>query len=125
MSLPDHRATVVALLCPLILAACGPKDAPPPAAPGAGPAPAVPVGVVTLKAEAVTLERELPDLWARVERGDFAPILAFLRDRVHGKGHLDEAPAIIAAAVGERDHVEDLVSYLWARHGALYGAERR
>ena len=57
---PDHRATVVALLCPLFLAACGPKDAPPPAAPGTGASPAVPVTVVTLKAEAVTLERELP-----------------------------------------------------------------
>ncbi|MCB9594528.1 MAG: carboxypeptidase M32 [Sandaracinaceae bacterium] len=71
-----------------------------------------------------TLERELPDLWTRVEAGDFAPILAFLRDRIHSRGHLDEAPEIIHAAVGDRDHVEDLVSYLWARHGALYGAER-
>ncbi len=57
---PDHRATVVALLCPLFLAACGPEDAPPPAAPGTGASPAMPVTVVTLKAEAVTLERELP-----------------------------------------------------------------
>jgi membrane fusion protein, multidrug efflux system len=77
MPSPDHRATVVALLCPLILAACGPKDAPPPAAPGAGPAPAVPVGVVTLKAEAVTLERELP---GRVS----ASVVAEVRPQANG-----------------------------------------
>jgi carboxypeptidase Taq len=71
-----------------------------------------------------TLERELPDLWARVERGDFAPVLSFLRERVHAKGHLEEAPAIMRAAVGERDHVTDLLDYLWNRHGALYGAVR-
>ncbi len=71
-----------------------------------------------------TLERELPDLWERVEAGNFAPILAFLRERIHSRGHLEEAPEIVRAAVGERDHVEDLLAYLWARHGALYGAER-
>lgn len=69
------------------------------------------------------LERQ-PDLWARVEAGDFAPILAFLRERVHAKGHLEEAPSIVRDAVGERDHVEDLLAYLWGRHGALYGVER-
>ncbi|HEY8432186.1 MAG TPA: carboxypeptidase M32 [Sandaracinaceae bacterium] len=65
-----------------------------------------------------------PDVWQRVEAGDFAPILAFLRERIHAKGHLEEAPEIMRAAVGERDHVEDLLGYLWDRHGALYGVER-
>lgn len=70
------------------------------------------------------LEEELPDLWERVARGDFSPILSFLRERVHKKGHLDEAPDIVRAAVGDRDHVDDLVSYLRGRHGALYGIGR-
>lgn len=70
------------------------------------------------------LTQALPDLWQRVEVGDFAPILAFLRERIHGKGHLEEAPQIVRAAVGDRDHVEDLLAYLWGRHGALYGVER-
>ena len=68
-----------------------------------------------------TLERELPDLWERVGRGELGPVLAFLRERVHEKGHLEEAPTIVRAAVGERDHVADLLSYLRGRHGALYG----
>lgn len=71
-----------------------------------------------------TLERELPDLWARVEAGDFAHVLAFLRERIHAHGHLEEAPDLVRAAVGERDHVEDLLAYLWSRHGALYGVTR-
>lgn len=71
-----------------------------------------------------TLERELPDLWERVEGGDFAPVLAFLREKVHDHGHVLEAPQIVKDAVGERDHVQDLLDYLWARHGVLYGVER-
>lgn len=70
------------------------------------------------------MEEALPELWSAVEAGDFAPILAFLRERIHQRGHLEEAPEIIRAAVGERDHVEDLIAYLWRRHGALYGVER-
>jgi carboxypeptidase Taq len=70
------------------------------------------------------LEDALPALWSHVEAGDFGPVLAFLRERVHAKGHLDEAPSIVRAAVGERDSVEDFLRYLWGRHGALYGVER-
>lgn len=70
------------------------------------------------------MQEAVPTLWQRVEAGDFAPALAFLRERIHAKGHLEEAPSIVHSAVGERDHVEDLLSYLWARHGALYGVER-
>jgi membrane fusion protein (multidrug efflux system) len=74
---PVHRATLIALLCPLVLAACGSRDAPPPAIPGAGASPAVPVGVVTLKAETVTLERELP---GRVS----ASVVAEVRPQANG-----------------------------------------
>jgi len=68
--------------------------------------------------------KAIPDLWARVERGDFAPVLAWLREHVHSKAHLQDAPLIVADAVGERDAVEDLLTYLWGRHGALYGLTR-
>ncbi|HJL20188.1 MAG TPA: carboxypeptidase M32 [Sandaracinaceae bacterium LLY-WYZ-13_1] len=70
------------------------------------------------------LEAERPSLWDAVRRGELGDVLAFLRERVHEKGHLEEAPDIVRAAVGERDHVEDLLGYLWGRHGALYGVER-
>lgn len=70
------------------------------------------------------IEAALPDLWDRVADGDFAPILGWLRERVHARGHLLEAPEIVREAVGERDHVADLLGYLWSRHGALYGVSR-
>ena len=70
------------------------------------------------------MSESLPTLWADVERGSFSSALGWLREHVHRQGHLLEAPDIIRAAVGERDPVEDLLSHLWARHGALYGVER-
>lgn len=66
----------------------------------------------------------VPDLWEQVERGEFGSVLQWLRHNVHEKGHLADAPEIVSDAVGERDNVEDLLSYLWARHGAIYGVSR-
>ena len=71
------------------------------------------------------IREALPDFEARIERGDFAPILAWLRTNVHQVGHLHEAPEIVRAAVGERDHVADLIDYLWERMGEAYGVSRR
>ena len=71
-----------------------------------------------------TLRGAMPDLDARIERGDFAPILAWLREHVHQVGHRLEAPEIVRAAVGERDSVADLLDYLWERMGAVYGVRR-
>jgi carboxypeptidase Taq len=70
------------------------------------------------------LEAEQPDVWQQVERGNFVPVLRFLRERVHSKGHLAEAPQIVREAAGERDHVDDLLAHLWNRHGRLYGVTR-
>lgn len=71
-----------------------------------------------------TMKREMPDLFDRVEQGDFAPILGWLRERIHDIGHLYEAPEIVERAVGRRDSVEDLLAYLWDRVGSLYGVTR-
>ncbi len=67
------------------------------------------------------MESDIPDMWDRVARGDFAPILGWLRDKVHRHGHLLDAPDIFAAAVGDRDPVADLMAHLRGRQGALYG----
>jgi carboxypeptidase Taq len=66
----------------------------------------------------------LDDIWGRVEAGDFASILGWLRENIHSHGHLLDAPDRVRLVVGERDSVEDLLSYLWARHGALHGLSR-
>jgi carboxypeptidase Taq len=70
------------------------------------------------------IQEDLPDIWEHVERGQFKPILAWLREHVHAKGHLDDAPVLFRAVVGDRDPVEDLVAHLWNRHGKLYGVTR-
>ena len=71
-----------------------------------------------------TLTERMPELWEQVEAGEFHAILGWLREHIHAKAHTADAPEIMKAAVGERDHVEDLVDYLWNRHGALYGVSR-
>ncbi len=71
-----------------------------------------------------TMEAALPDMWQDVERGDFSRPLAWLREHVHHRGHSLEAPELVRDAVGERDHVEDLLGYLWERVGGLYGVTR-
>ncbi len=70
------------------------------------------------------IQEEIPDLWAQVERGDFRQILGWLRARVHRRGHEVDAPVIVRDAVGDRDHVADLMNHLWGRQGELYGAAR-
>jgi len=70
------------------------------------------------------LSDEMPDIWDKVRAGEFAPILGWLREKIHSRGHLADAPEIIRDAVGDRDPVEDLVSYLWGRHGRIYGVSR-
>ncbi len=57
-----------------------------------------------------------PDLDHRIEQGDFAPIVNFLRERIHRQGHLYETPDLLRKAVGDRDHVADLLRYLRERY---------
>jgi len=67
---------------------------------------------------------EIPQLWEQVAAGEFSDALHWLRDRIHKRGHLYDAPKLVQDAVGDRDHVEDLVAHLWGRQGSLYGVER-
>lgn len=63
----------------------------------------------------------LPDLDAMVARGEFAPILAWLREHVHQHGIIQTAPEIFEAAAGPRDLVECFMDHIHSRQGALYG----
>ena len=70
------------------------------------------------------LESELPDLWDHVAAGRFAPVVDWLRDRIHRHGHRYEAAELVERAAGPRDAVDDLVDRMWARHGSLHGLSR-
>ena len=71
-----------------------------------------------------TLDATVPTLWEDVGRGDFGAPLSWLREKIHQRGHIVEADEIVRDAVGARDHVEDLLGYLWTRVGGLYGVTR-
>lgn len=71
-----------------------------------------------------TLQKQMPDMWQRVEEGAFLPIREWLRANVHAKASLRTAPEIVTDVCGDRDNVDDLLDYLWARHGKLYGVKR-
>lgn len=67
------------------------------------------------------LREAQPELDTAVAAGTFAPTLAFLRDTIHRHGRLLDPPELMRQAVGDRDHVTDLIAYLSARHGKLHG----
>ncbi len=67
------------------------------------------------------MAEDLPGMWAEVEAGEFGSILEWLREKVHRRGALEEAPTIFRDVVGDRDPVADLMAHLKSRHGALYG----
>ena len=68
-----------------------------------------------------TIEEAIPDLWQQVEAGEFSAVLAWLRENIHSHGHLQDAPQIFAAAVGDRDPVADLIAHLNQRQEQVAG----
>ena len=44
--------------------------------------------------------RDEPDVWPAIERGDFAPLLGWLRANVHGLASRHEGPALLERATG-------------------------
>ena len=44
--------------------------------------------------------RDEPDLWPAIERGDFSPLLGWLRAKVHRHASLHEGPALLERATG-------------------------
>lgn len=69
-------------------------------------------------------QRQRPGVWDEVAGGQHQPLLAWLRERIHRRGHLDSAGATVRAAAGEELAVEPLVAYLWEKYGELYGVRR-
>ena len=67
------------------------------------------------------VQREIPDLWAQVARGELAPLLAWMRERVHRYGSLYLPPDLIRHTLGEEPNSAAYVDYLKAKFGELYG----
>jgi carboxypeptidase Taq len=59
-----------------------------------------------------------------MEAGDFAPILGWLRERIHRPGYLLEGEDLIRQVTGSGLDHEPFMAYLWAKYGDLYGVRR-
>ncbi len=66
------------------------------------------------------MQTDIPDRDERVRAAETGPVLDWLRERIHRKGRIHEAPALIEAATGEAPSAEPLLAYLEAKFGALY-----
>lgn len=66
------------------------------------------------------IRADIPDLDAQVAAGDFAPLLAWLRPRVHRRGKLAAPEAIIAEAAGRKPEPAILLAALERKYGELY-----
>jgi len=66
-------------------------------------------------------ERALGPLEERFARGEFGPLLAWLRENVHRHGRRYLPPELIERATGEPPTARYLTAYLEAKFSALYG----
>ena len=67
---------------------------------------------------------DIPGIEAQIEAGDFAPLLGWLRDRIHRPGYMHEGEDLIRSVTGSGLTHEPFVAYLWGKYGALYGVSR-
>ncbi len=67
------------------------------------------------------IERDVPGLWEQVEQGAFAPLLTWLRERIHQHGRRYTPVELMERICGEPPDAEPYLSYLTTKYGALYG----
>lgn len=65
--------------------------------------------------------RDLPDLDDRIGQGDLAPLLGWLREKVHRRGRDATAEEIVRDATGRGLDDRDFEAYVRSKYGALYG----
>jgi carboxypeptidase Taq len=65
-------------------------------------------------------ERDLGDLAGQFRRGDFLPLLGWMRMHIHSQGSLKPAEQIAQAATGKPLEPTNLLQYLRSKYGELY-----
>jgi carboxypeptidase Taq len=61
------------------------------------------------------IEADVPDVWERIEAGDFAPLREWLRVHVHRHGRKLYPRELLARVTGEELRIEPFVTYLRAK----------
>jgi carboxypeptidase Taq len=67
------------------------------------------------------VHQELPDLPNQISRGEFAPLLAWLRRNIHSQGMRYSARELIQKVSGQPLSANPLLIYLREKYGPLYG----
>jgi carboxypeptidase Taq len=67
------------------------------------------------------IRADLPDMDAGIERGEFAPILDWLRTNIHRHGKRFAGDELIERVTGKKPSAEPFMAYLNERFGSLYG----
>ncbi|MBX7256902.1 MAG: carboxypeptidase M32 [Candidatus Hydrogenedentes bacterium] len=67
--------------------------------------------------------RDIPDLWGRVDSGDFMPLLEWLREKVHRHGRRMLAEDIVQKATGSKPDSSAYLRYIGSKYSDLYGLE--
>lgn len=67
------------------------------------------------------IENEMKDAHGMIERGEFAPILSWLRKKIHREGRRYIASGLIERATGERPSAGHFLDYLKQKYGDIYG----
>lgn len=62
----------------------------------------------------------LPDLPAHIRRGDFSPLLAWLKENIYSQGKRYRSRQLVEKISGAEPSHEPLVAYLQAKYGELY-----
>jgi carboxypeptidase Taq len=74
------------------------------------------LGAITAAQLFAAAQEAIADLPAQISRGDFAPLLAWLRMNVHGKGKFDSYKELMTSATGRPLEVAPFRSHLEARY---------
>lgn len=65
-------------------------------------------------------KKDIPDLQAQIEKGDTAPLLAWLREKIHKHGRLYDANEICERVTGERLNFSYFMEAMKEKYGRIY-----
>lgn len=65
-------------------------------------------------------EKENPAVWFDVGSGEFAPLLGWLREKVHRQGYLKSAETLIREATGDGLSTKPFLEYLQKKYSNIY-----
>lgn len=67
------------------------------------------------------IQADIPDLIEHIRRGDFVPLLSWLREKVHRHGRKFEAQELVQRITGSKINPEPYMRYLRTKYGEIYG----